>query len=78
MEKNHTQQKTSENVLYFPALRRNHHQGPKVQRTKGPVDQWTKGRKDQWTTDVKAYFIFGAGAGAFGSKLNIWSPNWSF
>ena len=30
------------------------------------------------STDVRAYFIFGAGAGAFGSKLNIWSPNWSF
>ena len=24
-------------------------------------------------TDVRAYFIFGARAGAFGSKLNIWS-----
>ena len=25
----------------------------------------------------QAYFIFGAGAGAFSSKLNIQSPNWS-
>ena len=57
--------------------------GAKSSSSSSKNSGWSSQLTDEWlgvrrATDGQAWFVFGAGAGAFSSKLIFWSWSWSF